>query len=305
MSNEANATRRSFLKSAAAAGLPTVLGSHAFAQKEEKSFPYEFCTFTKPLQHLSYDEVSQIMVDAGFDGVESPIRTGGHIEPEAVADELPKMMESLKKHDLKLTLLTSSINEVSEEQFTESVLREAAAQGVKRFRMAYYKYDLDKPIRPQLDEFRAKLKDLIALTDEIGIKPIYQNHSGKNYFGAPVWDMVEVFSDFDPKQIGIAFDIGHATVEGAKAWPLHFATARPYIDTIYVKEPSWDDNTLDWGPIGKGVVDKGFYELLKKSEFNGPLSLHVEYLPHKDPKMTPKIIQAIKDDFVTLKSFLA
>ncbi len=304
MSKSLTSSRRRFLKSTAA-GIPVAIAPGAFAQEKKSELPWEVCTFTKVIQHLSYDEVSEAMVEIGFNGVEAPVRKGGDIEPEAVADELPKMMESLKKHKLNLTLMTSSINEVSDEQHTEKVLRTAAKLGVKRFRMAYFKYDLAKPIQPQLGEFSAKVKDLVALTDEIGIKPVYQNHSGKNYFGAPVWDMVDVFSDFDPKQIGIAFDIGHATVEGAKAWPLHFANARPFIDTVYVKEPAWDDNTLSWGPLGKGVVDKGFYEVLKKSKFDGPISLHVEYLPHKDPKMAPKIIQAMKDDLATLQTLLS
>ncbi|MEM1443201.1 MAG: TIM barrel protein, partial [Verrucomicrobiota bacterium] len=212
---------------------------------------------------------------------------------------------ALKAEGLELTLLTSAINEVSKEQHTEKVLRTAAELGVKRFRMGYYKYDLDKPIAPQLDEFRPKLKDLIALTNELGIKPVYQNHSGRNYFGGPIWDMAELFDEFDPAEIGVAFDIGHATVEGAKAWPLNFARIQPYVDTIYVKEPGWQDNQLKWGGVGEGAVDKAFFSQLKKSDFSGPISLHVEYLGHKDPEIVPAVLEAIKKDFATLKELLA
>lgn len=266
---------------------------------------FEFCTFTKPLQHLSYPEMAEEMAKLGFDGVEAPVRPGGHVLPEKVEDDLPAMMDALKAKDLKCTVLTSGINEVSDEQFTEKVLRTAAGLGIKRFRMSYFRYDLNKPIREQIPEFKAKLKDLVALTNEIGIKPIYQNHSGKNYFGAPLWDLGEAFENYKPEEIGVAFDIGHATVEGAKAWPLNFAMIRPYIDTVYVKEPAWDDNELSWGPLGEGAVDKGFYKTLKSSDFTGPISLHVEYLGHKDPAMVPTVLEAIGKDFATLKSLLA
>jgi sugar phosphate isomerase/epimerase len=171
--------------------------------------------------------------------------------------------------------------------------------------MGYYKYDLAKPIRAQLDEFRPKLKDLIALSRELGIKPIYQNHSGKDYFGGPIWDLAEVLSDHDPAEVGVAFDIGHATVEGAKAWPLNFALIRPYLDTVYVKEPSWKDNVLGWGPLGEGAVDKGFFKLLQESDFSGPVSLHVEYLGHDDPSKVPTVLAAIEKDFATLKGLLS
>jgi sugar phosphate isomerase/epimerase len=185
------------------------------------------------------------------------------------------------------------------------VLRVAADLGVKRFRMGYYKYDLSKPIAPQMDEFRPRLRELIALTNELGIKPVYQNHSGKNYFGGPIWDMAEVFDEFDPSEVGVAFDIGHATVEGAKAWPLNFARIQPYVDTIYVKEPAWENNQLVWGGIGEGAVDHSFFSQLKKSEFSGPISLHVEYLGHKDPEIVPAVLKAIQKDFATLKELLA
>src|SRR6056297_1584369 len=90
----------------------------------------------------------------GFDGIEGPVRPGGHVVPERVEEDLPKMIEALKSEGLDLTLMTSAINEVSEKQMTEKVLRTAAELGVKRFRMGYYRYDLARPIAPQLDEFR-------------------------------------------------------------------------------------------------------------------------------------------------------
>lgn len=302
MSPNISNSRREFLK-LSAAGLATAPLA-GFAEEKKSAASYEFCTFTKPLQHLSYEEMAKKIAAIGFDGIEAPVRPGGHVLPEKVEDDLPKMVEALKANDLDLTILTSGINEVSDEQYTEAVLKTAAELGVKRYRMSYYRYDLDKPIRPQLDEFRPKLKDLIALSSELGIKPIYQNHSGKNYFGAPVWDLGEVFAEYDPSEVGVAFDIGHATVEGAKAWPLDFAMIEPYIDTVYIKEPQWKDNELSWGPLGEGVVDKGFYNVLKKSTFDGPISLHVEYLGHKDPDIEPAVLKALEENFATLKSLL-
>ncbi len=306
MSDPNPTSRRRFLKGAAAslALAPLASGQNVLADSAPKG-RFEFCTFTKPLQHLSYPEMARTIAALGFDGIEGPVRPKGHVLPERVEEDLPKMVDALKEAGLNLTLMTSAINEVSEEQFTEKVLKTAASLGVKRFRMGYFKYDLSKPIRAQLDEFRPKLKDLVAMTSELGIKPLYQNHSGKDYFGGPIWDLAEVLEDFSPEQIGVAFDIGHATVEGAKAWPLNFAAIRPFIDTVYIKEPSWKDNQLGWGPVGEGVVDKGFFKLLKESDFKGPVSLHVEYLAHDDPAATPALLKALEKDFATLKSLLA
>lgn len=282
--------------------LSPLFSSNLFAAEKSR---FEFCTFTKPLQHLSYGEMAKVIAAMGFDGIEGTVRPGGHVLPERVEEDLPKQMETLKENGLSMTVMTSAINEVSDEQYSEQVLRTAAELGVKRFRMGYYKYDLNKPIAPQVGEFVAKLKDLVALTNELGIKPVYQNHSGRNYFGGPIWDLAEAFDSFEPSEIGVAFDIGHATVEGAKSWPLNFARVRDYLDTVYVKEPAWDDNTLSWGPVGDGAVDKSFFSQLRKSDFSGPISLHVEYLGHKDPDMVPTVLKAIEKDFASLKELLS
>ena len=298
-------SRRQFLGTAATTlAFAPAFAPGLLAKEKTKERRFEFCTFTKPLQHLSFAEMAKTIAAMGFDGIEGAVRPKGHIVPEKVDEDMPKLAEALKAEGLSLTVMTTSINEVSAEQQTEKILRAAAAAGVSRYRMGYYKYDLAKPIRAQLDEFRPKLRDLIALSRELGIKPIYQNHSGKDYFGGPIWDLAEVLSDHDPAEVGVAFDIGHATVEGAKAWPLNFALIRPYLDTVYVKEPSWKDNVLGWGPLGEGAVDKGFFKLLQESDFSGPVSLHVEYLGHDDPSKVPTVLAAIEKDFATLKGLL-
>lgn len=303
MSNSPSPDRRQFLKATSAGALLASLPGYSAFGEERTGL--EICTFTKPLQSLSYTELARAIAKIGLDGIEAPVRPGGHVLPEKVEEDLPKLVEALKAEDLSLTLLTSAINEVSEEQHTEKLLRTAAGLGIKRFRMGYYKYDLDRPIAPQVDEFVPRYRDLVALCREIGIKPIYQNHSGKNYFGGPIWDLAEVLEEFDPAHAGVAFDIGHATVEGAKAWPLNFARIRSHIDTVYIKEPGWKDNHLEWGPVGSGCVDPAFFAQLKKSGFQGPISLHVEYLGHKDPKMVPTILEAIEKDFATVTSLLS
>lgn len=303
MSQPSRPGRRDILKLAPAAmAFSPFLGSNAFAQEGSR---FEFCTFTKPLQHLSYSEMAKKLAAMGFDGIEGTVRPGGHVLPESVEEDLPRMMKALEAEGLNMTLMTSGINEVSDQQHTETVLRTAAELGVKRFRMAYYKYDLSKPIAPQIDEFRPRLRDLVALTNELGIKPVYQNHSGKNYFGGPIWDLASVLDDFDPAEVGVAFDIGHVTIEGAKAWPLNFARIEPYVDTIYVKEPGWKDNQIQWGGVGEGAVDKSFFSQLKKSDWSGPISLHVEYLGHKDPAIVPAVLAAIEKDFASLKALLS
>lgn len=247
--------------------------------------------------------MAEVIAELGFNGIEAPIRPGGHVLPERIEEDLPKLVAALKKRDLEVTIAASGINQVNDEQRTETVLRALAAHGIGRFRMSYYRYDLDKPIYAQLDEFRPQLRDLIAMSKEIGIKPVYQNHSGSKYCGTAIWDLFDLFKEHDPAHIGVAFDIGHATVEGSKAWRLNYGLIEDYVDTVYAKEPAFIENKVVFGPLGEGAVDKSFYKLVAERH-TGPINLHVEYLGHKDPAIVPKVIEATRRDFATLKKLL-
>ena len=298
-------TRRRFLQNASllAGSLAATAFTPASAAAEKAN---KLCFFTKHLQGLSFDDIASLAVEMGVDGVESPIRPKGHIEPEKVEDELPKYVEALKKQNLELMIMTSGINEVSAEQRTEAVLRTAAKLGVKRFRMLYYKYDLSKPIWAQLQEVKPRLKDLIQLCQEIGIQPLFQNHSGKDYFGAPIWDIYSLMQEYQPEQFSFCYDIFHATVEGGMQWPLSAALTSTHWGAIYFKDFQWQGRKAEGCPLGQGQVSPEFAKLLKKQGYKGPISLHVEYLKGdpKDPAVLKEFREAHLRDFKVLKDWM-
>lgn len=296
--------RRTFLKNAALIGGSLALGSPPVLAAEPRA--NKLCFFTKHLQGLSYDEIATLAVEMGLDGVESPIRPKGHIEPEAIETELPKYVEALKKQGLELTILTSGINEVSAEQHTEKVLRTAAALGVKRYRMNYFKYDLKKPIWPQLQEIKPKIKDLVQLSSELGIQPLFQNHSGKDYVAAPIWDMYSIMREYEPKQFAFVFDIFHATLEGGYSWPMNAKLTEEHWGAVYFKDFQWQGRKAEGCPLGTGQVSPDFAKMLVKNQYTGPISLHVEYLKG-DPK-DPAVLKAFREahlrDLKVLKEWM-
>jgi sugar phosphate isomerase/epimerase len=296
--------RRTFLHQASLFAGSLALSSGAQAASPAAN---PICFFTKHLQGLSYDDIASLGAEMGVNGVESPIRPKGHIEPEQIEVELPKYVEALKKQGLELTILTSGINEVSQEQRTEAVLRTAAQLGVKRFRMLYYKYDLKKPIWEQLQELRPKIKDLVQLCQEIGIQPLVQNHSGKDYVAAPIWDIYSIMREYTPAQMSFCYDIYHATVEGGSQWPLSAALTAEHWGAVYFKDFKWEGRKAEGCPLGEGQVSQDFMKLVKARGFAGPISLHVEYL-----KGDPKSAEVLKEfraahirDLKVLKEWMA
>ena len=225
MDTRCTLSRRGFLSTVAAAGAATaVLGAEGRAEPENPPAS-KIIGFTKPFQTAGPAETADIVAEIGWDGIECPVRPKGQIEPERVEDDLPKMAEALRKVGREVTLLTTGIRAVN--PLTEKVLRTASKLGIRRYRLAFWSYSPDRPIPDQIAEVRAASRELAALNKELGICGGHQNHSGSNCFGAPIWDIHEAIRDCDPRYMGICFDIGHATIEGGLAWPIHARLMRP------------------------------------------------------------------------------
>lgn len=289
--------RRKFVASSIITCIPTISSS------KEQRIRNPFCVFSKPFQSLSYEELAEIVAELGFDGIEGTIRPGGHIIPEQVPEELPKMIEALRKRKLDLTIMASGINN-ADDKLNVRQLEIAAKLGVKRYRMAYYKYDLKRPISQQIKELRPIMDNLVALNKDLGIQAIYQNHSGSNYVGAPLWDLRELFAKYDPRYIAVGLDIAHMTAEGTRSWPIQAKLMRPQIGSLYVKSFRWENNKRKNCPLSEGIVDQKYPRQLLKSGFEGPVNLHEEYINHRDPKLVPEHVKAIRKDVATLKKWL-
>ena len=252
---------------------------------------------------LSYDDLADVIGELDFDGIEGTIRPGGQITPEQVPDELPKMIVALKKRGLEMTIMASGVNDPRDKASMRQ-LEVAAKLGVKRYRMKYFKYDLKRPVAEQLDEIRPQLKDLVAVNKALGIQAVYQNHSGSNYFGAPLWDLWLLFKEHPVEHLAVALDTGHTTVEGTNSWPIQANLLRPHLGALYVKDYTWIENKKTLVPLGRGNIDSGYPRRLLKSGYTGPVNLHVEYLKPFSRENVPKQIAAIKRDTGTLRKWL-
>lgn len=264
----------------------------------EKAYP--IAAFEKALQHLPAEQMADILAELGFMGVATALRPKGRVVPERVEEGLPKLVEVLAKRKLEITELTTVIADASD-PLTQKVLRTAAKLGVKRYRLGAWKYDLKKPIAAQVEAMKPVVKDLAALNKELGLSAVYQVHSGANYFGSPVWDIYQLFKEYDPKHVAIAFDIRHATVEGGTAWELNFNLIKSHLGLVYAKDFAWQDKKALNVPLGAGMVNPKFYQMVKASGYNHPVLLHVEYPLPEDAKV---LREAYRKDLATLRGYL-
>lgn len=293
-------SRRTFvaggLASAALAASPKPVAANPADQPTNP-----ICAFTKFLDSLSYESLAETIARLGFDGIEATVRPRGQVLPERAEEDLPKLVEALQQHDLELTLMTTSVSR-ADQPADEKLLRLAAGLGVKRYRMGYYTYDLDRPIKPQWESLRSVVRELAAMNGEIGIQGLYQNHAGSRYVGATVWDFWSLIDEIPVEQIGFAFDIRHAMVEAGLAWPVVQNLVEPHLGAICVKDYVWENGRAAHVPLGQGRVDPRFVHRLHEMPFHGPYSLHVEHLPRAGVQPN---IDALGQDLAVLRQWLA
>ena len=292
--------RRQFTR-VAAAGVGALLAPTVLRAAEEAK-PYKFCAFIKFLQSLSYSELADAMAEAGFDGVEvTARRKDSYIQPERAEEQLPKFVEELSKRGLEITILTTDLLR-ADEPHAERLLRTAAGLGVARYRLGFFRYDLNQPVLPQLAALQPAMRDFAAMNRELGIAAVYQNHSGADMVGATFWDVQSLIQDYPTSEIGSVFDIRHATVEGGEAWPVYWNLMRPHVSALSVKDFRWNGRKSQHVPLGTGQVDPRFFTMVQQSNFSGPISVHVEYAGDQSAAAN---VELIKKDFATLLKWLA
>jgi sugar phosphate isomerase/epimerase len=259
--------------------------------------------FTKPTQSLSFDETASWLEKWNVGGVEATIRKGGWFEPEDASEKLPAMMEALQRVDRASVILASDVNNVDHPD-VKRVLEPASKLGVRYMRMAYYKYDFSKKVLPQLEAFAKQAQQLAQVCHELKLTALYQNHAGAGYVGGPLWDLMEVIDGIDPKDMSLALDIRHATIESAEAWRAGYARVRENIGAIYAKDAVYAGSKIDDGPLGRSVKGKQLFDMINKDHPDVPISLHMEYFDHRPVDLLPKRLEAIAADVAVLQSWL-
>ena len=301
-------SRREFIARTALASSATVLcGPRALPSFAAEAWPPPIVVFSKVYQQLKldFDEAAALTAEVGIDGIDCPVRPGGEILPENVAGALPDYAAALKNRGLQLLLLTTAITSISS-PYAEDIVRTVKKLDVQFYRLGFVMRKPDVPASQQVREVRAQLKDLATLNQKVGIGAVFQNHSpaGHSYLGGDLSDMYDLVKGFDPAQIGIAFDIGHALVVHGDDWRRHFEKLKSHIKVAYVKDVK---QPRRWVPFGEGnIAATGYFTLLKQTGYRAPVCLHIEYDWKGGAKAATRtaLVKALRQSATTLRGWL-
>ena len=155
--DDVSSSRRKFLKSVAGAGvmvsLPSAGASDAVPDNPLSRVPVVY--FSKHLQWLNWEQMAETAAELGFDGIDLTVREGGHVQPERVKEDLPKVAGIVRKAGLDIPMITAGIVDIHSPH-AEDIIRTAGELGIHRYRWGWFSWS-DTAKVPDLTNFHASL----------------------------------------------------------------------------------------------------------------------------------------------------
>jgi sugar phosphate isomerase/epimerase len=237
---------------------------------------------SRHVQWTPMEDAVAVAKDAGFDEIEWNVRTGGHVDPARVAQDLPKAVELTKKAGLAVRMITTSIQD-ADSPHVRAILETMAGLGITCYRGGqYFRFDYNKGLWAQLEALKPRVAGLAALNAKYGTQVAYHTHSAPGNIGGNIWDFWEVIKGFDAKRVGLNYDIGHAVARGGNGWVDGAMVTQTHIAALAIKDVLWTKGPRGWRgefvPVGEGMIDlPRLAGVLDKAGFAGPVNIHYEH----------------------------
>jgi sugar phosphate isomerase/epimerase len=273
--------------------------------------------FSKHLEFLEGEDLGKGAKEIGFDGIDLAVRKGGHVEPERVKQDLPALVGTIRAQGLEVPMVTTDIVD-ADTPYAGDVLEAMTALGIHNYRWGGFKWNNSRTMAQQIDDFKPRVAKLAALNARYQASAMYHTHSGAGLVGASIWDLHAILNGFDPKLVGVNYDVGHATIEGGLGgWIESLRITGEYLRGVAVKDFIWEKDAAGhwqaaWKPLGEGMVRfPQFFTMLREARFSGPVQLHFEYSlggaeggKKKDLTMSrAEIFAAMKRDLTALRGY--
>ncbi len=309
MNSASTLSRRKFLGRAAVVATATGALPVSALAADPTAFAPPLAVFSKVFQELKLDfeQAAELTAAAGLQGVDCPVRPGGEILPERAVEDLPRYAAALRRRKVDVLLLTTGILG-PDTPHAQDILRTASTLGLRFYRLQSVQVPKEADASKEMAEIRGRLKELAPLNRKLNLTAVLQNHSGggaSRYLGGNLNELVEMVKDFDPDEIGVAFDLGHALITHGDRWPVYFEQLKPHVKVAYVKDT---DRRGRFVPFGEGEFSHtDWFGRLRQMGYRAPLSIHIEFnwaLPGEG-KTRAALLQTLQHSVRTLRSWLA
>jgi sugar phosphate isomerase/epimerase len=293
--------RRQFLAAAVAAQAAAQTRPELQTAPAPHSTP-PLCLYSQVVVKVEYADLPPVLKGMGFDGCDLSVQAGGHVRPDMASLDLVRAVEHLRGAGIDVPVISTALTSVQDPNANE-VLGIAGIIKIPLFRPGHWRYG-DGDVMTRLSEVRRDVTQLGGMGRAAGLAMAFHNQAGDSV-GASVWDTNAVISGMDPRAVGYDFDIAAAVAEGGdEGWSVALRLALPRIKMVTAADFYWAK--MDGGgwrmtpcPLGEGMVDwPRFCATLARANFQGPISLHLDYHPASD-------VSAIERDLAFLKKQIA
>jgi len=264
---------------------------------------------------MNWQDLAKGAKAAGFPGIDLTVRQGGHVKPENAAEDLPKAVAAIRAEGLEVPMITTNLL-TADHPTAIPILSTAQKLSIPYLKPGYYRFKF-VDLRKEAEEFGEQFKGLVELAAKYQVQVGF--HNDANFFGAQTWDIDRVMQTLDPKWAGYYWDIENGTITGGgEGWRNDAWLAMSRMKMVGAKDFYWAKNEQgEWRvkgcPIGQGMCNfKRFLPMLA-ADFQGPISLHMEYeVPGASGReglalsreKCDDVMAAAKENLVTLKAMV-
>jgi sugar phosphate isomerase/epimerase len=238
----------------------------------------KFAVFTVMTPEWDLAAAADRIAQAGYDGVEwrvqrvDPTRAGeppsfwgnnrATVPVDHIEEEAERVRQITRTAGLELAPLASYLN-VAEFDQIQAVFRAAQRMGAPAVRVNVDHYDRTRRYQELYEETLVRLKPVVALARETGVKALVELHFGSICPSASL--TYRLLSHFDPRDIGAIYDPGNMIAEGMENWRMGMELLGEYLAHVHVKNQIWHvdhiepDGTFIWryqaAPLREGIVN--------------------------------------------------
>jgi sugar phosphate isomerase/epimerase len=236
----------------------------------------QFSVFTKPWKDVPLAQLAAFVKEAGFDGIEFPLRNGFQLEPADAEKGLPKLAKFFADYGLRIFSVASSLD--------EKIFSACAEAGVPLIR-----------IMPEISheagymssemQLRDKLAKVLPLCEKYGVKVGMQQHYGD--FVTDSMGLRHLMEGLNPAYVGAVWDCAHDALAGQQpefgldiVW--EYLSMVNLKNVYYMRTNGPEASQAEWKRYftsgRQGMASwKRVADYLKKRNYRGVVCLTAEY----------------------------
>ena len=222
--------------------------------------------FSKMLKDRSIDALADLAASLAIDGYDLAVRPGHPVNPDNVAEALPRAAATLRARGFDIPMITANTAEVP------------------RVKLGYYKIDLSADYWAAVDVCREKLASWGEKARSHGVQVLYHTHSNR-CMGLNAGMLAHLLRGLDPRGVGAYLDTGHLTGEGEE-FAVALAMQKEHLSAVSLKDFLLQREVHNGhGRKARNVVEAGqgmtdftaAFECLHGIGYTGPASIHCEF----------------------------